>query len=62
MQKLQTNILKGEIINTVLDFFKQLQIKLIYLEKEINVTKLHSFIRLEHYIYIKEMFPMMILE
>ena len=42
-KKIQTNILKGEIINSVLDFFKQLQIKLIYLEKEINATKLNSF-------------------
>ena len=38
-----SNILKGKIINSFFDFFKQLKIKLIYLEKEINATKLNSF-------------------
>ena len=42
-EQIKTNFKSGKIISSFLDFLSQLQIKLIYLEKEINVTKLISF-------------------
>ena len=41
--KLKKDILNGKILSSIIDFLTQLQIKLIYLEKEINVTKLNAF-------------------
>lgn len=37
------NLLKGKIISSLINFMTQLEIKLLYLEKEINVTKLNAF-------------------
>ena len=42
-EKIKANFLKGKIISSFLEFFFQLETKLIYLEKEINATKLNSF-------------------
>ena len=39
----KNEIFKGELISTFLNFLTELEIKLIYLEKEINVTKLNTF-------------------
>ena len=41
--KLKQDIANGLISSSFIDFLTQLQIKLIYLEKEINVTKLNTF-------------------
>ena len=41
--KIKTEFSNGKIISSFNEFLKQLEIKLIYLEKEINVTKLISF-------------------
>lgn len=41
--KIKTNIINKKIINSLLEFMEQLEEKIIYLEKEINVTKLNSF-------------------
>ena len=41
--KLKQDIANGLIPSSLIDFLTQLQIKLIYLEKEINVTKLNTF-------------------
>ena len=42
-QKIKDEYKNGKIISSFCDFLKQLEIKLIYLEKEINITKLYSF-------------------
>ena len=42
-EEIKTNFLKGKIMTSIIDFFIQLETKLIYLEKEINGTKLNSF-------------------
>ena len=41
--KYRNQLFKGKIISILHNFLTDLEIKLIYLEKEINVTKLHSF-------------------
>ena len=41
--KIKHDFTEGKIVSSFCDFLKQLEIKLIYLEKEINVTKLSSF-------------------
>jgi hypothetical protein len=41
--KLKQDIANGLIPSSLIDFLTQLQLKLIYLEKEINVTKLNTF-------------------
>ena len=42
-EKLRNGLEEKNQINTLIDFFDQLEAKLIYLEKEINVTKLSTF-------------------
>lgn len=42
-EKLRNGLKEDNQINTLIDFFDQLETKLIYLEKEINVTKLNTF-------------------
>ena len=42
-EEIKDNFLKGKIMTSIIDFFIQLETKLIYLEKEINGTKLNSF-------------------
>ena len=42
-EDLKNNFIKGNYISSFLDLLTQLEIKLIYLEKEINTTKLNSF-------------------
>ena len=41
--KIKDDLKKGNLISTFFRFLQQLEIKLIYLEKEINVTKLFTF-------------------
>ena len=50
--KLKQDIANGKITSSLIDFLTQLQIKLIYLEKEINVTKLNAFY-ISRTIYLK---------
>lgn len=40
---IKSNLFKKNLISSLFEFMEQLEVKLIYLEKEINVTKLHSF-------------------
>ena len=42
-QKIKDDYKNGKIVSSFCDFLKQLEIKLIYLEKEINITKLYTF-------------------
>ena len=42
-EKIKSDIQNGEIISSLCEFLTQLEEKLIFLEKEINVTKLHAF-------------------
>ena len=42
-QRLKNNFLKGKIISSYIDLLTNLEIKLLYLEKEINCTKLITF-------------------
>lgn len=39
----KSKIINNKLISSLIEFLEQLEIKLIYLEKEINVTKLYSF-------------------
>lgn len=41
--KIKTDLINNKTISSLISFIDQLQVKLLYLEKEINVTKLHSF-------------------
>lgn len=41
--EIKSNILKNKFISTLFDFLEQLEIKLIFLEKEINATKVNAF-------------------
>ena len=41
--KIKLNLINGNIIPALSKFLEELEIKLIYLEKEINVTKLNAF-------------------
>ena len=41
--KIKTDLINNKTISSLILFIDQLQVKLLYLEKEINVTKLHSF-------------------
>ena len=51
--KINVGLKKKKIIDSLLDLINQLEIKLIYLEKEINVTKLISFYTSRKY-FLKE--------
>ena len=42
-EEIKNNLTNSNLIVTLYEFMKQLEMKLIYLEKEINVTKLTSF-------------------
>jgi len=42
-EKIKNDYINGEIISSFCEFLNQLEIKLIYLEKEINTTKLFAF-------------------
>ena len=51
--KIKVGLKKKKIIDSLVDLINQLEIKLIYLEKEINVTKLISFYTSRKY-FLKE--------
>ena len=51
--KIKSNLKSFNIIDSLIDLINQLEIKLIYLEKEINVTKITSFYISRKY-YLKE--------
>ena len=51
--KIKEKLKKLNIIDSLLDLINQLEIKLIYLEKEINITKIISFYTSRKY-YLKE--------
>ena len=40
---IKSKIINNKLISSLFEFLEQLEVKLIYLEKEINVTKLYSF-------------------
>ena len=40
---IKSKIINKKLISSLIEFLEQLEVKLIYLEKEINVTKLYSF-------------------
>ena len=40
---IKSRIINKKLISSLIEFLEQLEVKLIYLEKEINVTKLYSF-------------------
>ena len=52
-KEIKSNYIDGKIFSSFLDLMKQLETKLIYLEKEINVTKLISFFT-NRKLYLKE--------
>ena len=52
-EKIKGDYINGKIVSSFCDFLKQLEIKLIYLEKEINVTRLNAFYTART-IYLKE--------
>ena len=52
--KIKSNLINKNIISSLVEFMEQLEIKLIYLEKEINVTKLNSFYT-RRKLYLKKM-------
>ena len=53
-EKIKEDYSNGKIISSFNDFLRQLEIKLIYLEKEINVTRLNAFYTART-IYLKQM-------
>lgn len=53
-EEIKSNLINDGLISTLYDFMIQLEKKLIYLEKEINVTKLTSFYTART-LYLKQM-------
>jgi hypothetical protein len=51
--KIKVGLINSNIIDSLIDLVNQLEIKLIYLEKEINITKLISFYTSRKY-YLRE--------
>ena len=52
--KLKQDIANGLISSSLINFLTQLQIKLIYLENEINVTKLNTLLFIKNYLFKKQ--------
>lgn len=42
-EQIKSDIINNKFISSLIDFLEQLEIKLIYLEKEINATKINAF-------------------
>ena len=42
-EQIKSDIINNKFISSIIDFLEQLEIKLIYLEKEINATKINAF-------------------
>ncbi len=42
-EDIKLELINGKLLHSLYKFFQQLQCKLIYLEKEINVTRLFSY-------------------
>lgn len=51
--QLKIGLIQNNLTFTLIEFLRQLEIKLFYLEKEINVTKLNSFYNIRT-LYLKE--------
>lgn len=42
-KNIKSDLKQGQLLSSLFKFLQQLEIKLLYMEKEINVTKLFSF-------------------